>query len=373
MKMTNQIRDRISKLRKRLRDQDIDTFLVLLQENRQYLSGFTGEDGQFDESAGALIISQDRLILATDSRYELQARNEAPLYEVICYKKGLAIELPTILNQLKSVRLGFESKRLSYDQFLKIKKHLDEQKSTVEIVPSEDMINTLRLIKDAKEIAAIKKVIAMAESAFEKSIQILKPGLKELDAAWELEKNMRMAGAQSLSFPVITAFGRNSALPHAIPGHTILKKNEPILIDWGARLNGYCSDSTRTFVCGKPDYQFKKLFTIVLDAQKKAIDAIRPGVRTKQIDAIARNHIAKKGFRDYFGHGLGHGVGLAVHEVPSISPLIERDIKIKKNMVFTIEPGIYLPDWGGIRLENMVLVTKDGAEVLNRLETAMII
>lgn len=369
--MTNQMKFRILKLRKQLQDQDIDAFLVLFQENRQYLSGFRGEDGQFEESAGALIISHDRLLLATDSRYELQAKNEAPLYELVCYKKGLAVELPLILHQLKSKRLGFESRRLPYDQFLKIKKEIEAQKAKLEFIPCPDKVESLRVIKDASEIQSIRQAIKLAETAFEKSIQILQPGVTELEMAWELEKNMRLSGAQSLSFPAISAFDKNSALPHAMPGKTKLKKNKPILIDWGAKLNGYCSDATRTFVLGKPEAQFQKIFTIVSDAQKKAIDAIRPGVRTKKIDDIARNHIEKKGFKDYFGHGLGHGVGLAVHESPSISPLVERDIEIKKNMVFTIEPGIYLPNWGGVRLENMVLVTKDGVEVLNRLKTTM--
>nr|MDA3833967.1 M24 family metallopeptidase [Spirochaetales bacterium] len=157
------------------------------------------------------------------------------------------------------------------------------------------------------------------------------------------------------------------ALPHAIPGTRILNPSEPLLFDWGAKLNGYCSDMTRTVTLGKSDEQFKKIFTIVYTAQQKAIDAIRPGVSSKSIDDIARNHIAKKGFKDFFGHSLGHGVGLAVHEPPSISPFIEKDITLKEIMVFTVEPGIYLPDWGGIRLENMVRVTEDGVEVLNHL------
>lgn len=370
--MKNQIPFRISQLRNRMLDQDMDAFLVFFQENRLYLSGFTGEDTQFDESAGALIISHDSLILATDSRYELQAKDEAPLYEIICYKKGLASELPLILNQINTKRIGFESRRLSHDQFHKIKKELDAQKAAVALLPSVDMVDELRIIKDENEIHAIRQAVILAESAFGKSIQCLTPGVSELDAAWELEKTIRLAGAQSVSFPVIAAFGKNSALPHAIPGRATLKKNKPILFDWGAKLNGYCSDMTRTFILGKPDTQFQKIFTIVSDAQKKAIDAIRPGGRTKDIDDIARNHIADKGFKNFFGHGLGHGIGLAVHESPSISPVIERNVEIKENMVFTVEPGIYLPDWGGIRLENMVLVTADGVEVLNQLETKMI-
>jgi Xaa-Pro aminopeptidase len=369
--MNQLISDRISRLRKRMLGQKLDALLVLFQENRHYLSGFTGEDTQFDESAGALIIGHEALILATDSRYEIQARKEASGYDIVCYQKGLAAELPSIFNKLKPTRVGFESRRISHDQFFKLKKELDTVNPSPGLVPVPDMVDGLRLIKDESEIKAIKEAINLAESAFEKTMQWLTPGVSEQEAAWELEKNMRSAGAQSLSFPVIAAFGKNSALPHAIPGNTALKTNEPILFDWGAKLNGYCSDTTRTFVLDKPDAQFQKIFTIVYDAQQKSIESIRPGIRTKQIDDIGRGHIESKGFKEFFGHGLGHGVGLAIHESPSISPIVERDMEIKKNMIFTVEPGIYLPDWGGIRLENMVLVTDNGAEVLNRLETRM--
>ncbi|MCU0599058.1 MAG: Xaa-Pro peptidase family protein [Desulfobacterales bacterium] len=369
--MNHLISERISRLRNRMLEQNLDAFLVLFQESRYYLSGFTGEDTQFDESAGALIIGHDALILATDSRYEIQAKNEATGYEIVCYKKGLAGELPSILQQLKPKRLGFESRRISLDLYNKINKEIVTVNPSPELVPVSDMADGLRLIKDETEIHAIKESIRLAESAFEKTLQWLTPGVSERSAAWELEKNMRSAGAQSVSFPVIAAFGKNSALPHAIPGEAILKINEPILFDWGARLSGYCSDTTRTFVFDKPDARFENIFTIVRDAQQKAIDAIRPGMRTKQIDDIARSHIDSKGFKNFFGHGLGHGVGLAIHESPSISPFVERDMEIKENMVFTVEPGIYLPDWGGVRLENMVRVTEDGVEVLNRLETKM--
>jgi Xaa-Pro aminopeptidase len=371
VQMNHLIPERISRLRNWMLDQNLDAFLVLFQENRHYLSGFTGEDTQFDESAGALIIGHDALILATDSRYEIQAKNEASGYEIVCYKKGLAAELPYILQQLKPTRVGFESRRISLDQFHKISKEIAVITPWPELVPVSDMADGLRLNKDETEIYAIKEAIRLAESAFEKTMQWLTPGVSERSAAWELEKNMRSAGAQSVSFPVIAAFGKNSALPHAIPGEAILKINEPILFDWGSKSHGYCSDTTRTFIFDKPDAQFEKIFTIVYDAQQKAIDAIRPGMRTKQIDDIARSHIESKGFKEFFGHGLGHGVGLAIHESPSISPLVERDMEIKENMVFTVEPGIYLPDWGGVRLENMVVVTDDGADVLNRLETRM--
>jgi len=350
-------------------DKKIDTFLILIEENRRYLSGFTGEDTQFDESAGALLITQDALILATDSRYVLQAEAEASGYDIVCYHHGLIKELPAILNQLKAKRLGFEGTRISYNQYLKLKREIDDEYMQVALVETKNMVEDLRLIKDDAEIKAIRKAIEIAESDFLSFVHWLKTGIHEKDAAWNLEKRIRSAGAQALSFPVISAFGENSALPHAIPGNRVLNIHEPLLFDWGAKLNGYCSDMTRTVTMGNPDKQFKKIFNIVYDAQQKAIDAIKPGVSSKKIDDIARNHISDKGFKDFFGHGLGHGVGMAVHEQPSISPLDEKDIVIEENMIFTVEPGIYIPDWGGIRLENMILATTNGAEVLNQLET----
>ena len=370
--METKVAARIERLRKKMTRQKIDTFLVLIQENRRYLSGYTGEDTQFDESAGALIISQKSLALATDSRFELQAKAEAPLYDLVIYQKGLARELPAILSRFKTKRLGIEGLRMSYNFYVKLGEELKAQDLDIEISDTSHLMEELRVVKDDEEINAIKQAVEIAEKDFQNFIKNLKHGMKENDAAWDLEKRMRSAGAQALSFPVISAFGENSALPHAIPGDRTLTAGEPLLFDWGAKLNGYCSDMTRTVTFGRPDSRFLKIFSIVYDAQQKAIDAIRPGASSRSIDAIARNHIAEKGFKDFFGHSLGHGVGLAVHESPSISPVEERDTILSENMVFTVEPGIYLPDWGGIRLENMVRVTEGGVEVLNQLPVNLI-
>ncbi|OGP57568.1 MAG: hypothetical protein A2V65_10465 [Deltaproteobacteria bacterium RBG_13_49_15] len=356
---------RLKSLRKLMRQADLDAFMVLIPENRRYLSGFTGEDTQFDESAGALMITQSILLLVTDSRYETQAASEAPLYRIFCYKEGLAKAFPEILRILKPGRIGFESIRMSVRDHGRIVEEIRSKKNPVELVPIEDLVERRRLIKSRAEIDAIRSALNVAESALLSVSDHIRPGVMETEAAWSLEKEMREAGAESLSFPVIVASGPNSALPHAIPGKRCFKSGEPILIDWGARLNGYCSDISRTVFIGKPDPVFKKMFDTVSDAQKKAIDAIRPGVSSRVIDRIARSHIEKKGFKDRFGHGLGHGVGLAVHEGPRISPL--KDIPLMPGMVFTVEPGIYIPGLGGVRLENMVAVRKEGAETLNHL------
>ena len=343
--------------------------MILVEENRRYLSGFTGEDTAFDESAGALFITNTRLILATDSRYKLQAGQEAPDYEIVCYKNGLVNELSNILNTLKTKKLGFESKRLSYMQYDKITGQLLSNGLGIKLVEAEDIVENLRIKKEDNEIKEIKKALFIAESAFRNFIaNNIMLGITEKEAAWEIEKGMRETGADSISFPVIVASGPNSALPHAIPGNRRINKGEPILFDWGAKINGYRSDISRTVVIGKPDETFTKVYETVLNAQHMAIDAIRPGISSKAVDKIARNYIEKMGFKDKFNHGLGHGTGLAIHEYPGLNPF--KDTMLDKAMVFTIEPGIYIPGWGGVRLENMVVVRENGAEVLNSLDCA---
>jgi Xaa-Pro aminopeptidase len=358
------IEDRLTRLRTKLEDQGLDTLLVLQEENRRYLSGFTGEDGQCDESAGALFITLDRQWLATDSRYETQAALEAPEFEIYCYANGLSQALPEIGKALHAERVGFESVKLSYLQFQEFGRELKKQASPVSLVPTKDLVEELRITKDAKELAAIRQSLALSESAFELILEALRPGLTEKDLAWSLEKALREKGAESLAFPPIVAAGPNAALPHAIPADRPVRQNEPILFDWGSRLNGYCSDISRTTVLGEPDDTFKTVYQVVRDAQAMATEAIRPGVSTQTIDQIAREHIEAKGFGQYFGHGLGHGVGLAVHEKPRLSPTGSTCLEV--GMVTTVEPGIYIPHWGGVRLENMVAVQEHGAEVLNR-------
>jgi Xaa-Pro aminopeptidase len=220
------------------------------------------------------------------------------------------------------------------------------------------------VIKDPEEMEAIRQSLALSESVFETLLESLSPGSSEKELAWAMEKGLREHGADSLAFPPIVASGPNGALPHAIPTDRIVGSNEPIVFDWGARLDGYCSDISRTVVLGEPDPTFKTIYQVVRDAQAKATEAMRPGMSTQAVDKIARDHISDHGFGDRFGHGLGHGVGLAVHEKPRLSPIRPMDLGV--GMVMTVEPGIYIPGWGGVRLENMVVVKEDGATVLNR-------
>lgn len=357
--------NRLEKLKKLMSAQSIDTLWVLNEENRRYLSGFKGHDGQCNESAGALFITQSGQLLATDSRYIEQAKNEVTNFAFRCYKKGLADLLPEILRDLKTTCLGFEADRLSYLQFQKVSEVLKKEGLSIDLVPCEDMVEGLRIIKETSELEAMRRSLALTESVLTEVIKGLTPGMREKEVAWSIEKGIREQGAEEVSFPPIVATGENAALPHAIPTNRKIKTGEPIIIDVGSRLNGYCSDMTRTVILGKPDAKFRDIVQVVYDAQQKAIDGIRAGVSSRSIDKVARDYIDEKGFKEKFGHGLGHGVGLAVHEKPALNPT--HDIMLETGMVVTVEPGVYIPGWGGVRLENMVVVQEKGAEVLNRM------
>ena len=363
--MSINIKKRIARLKDELAGTEIDTLIIFSDENRRYLSGFTGEDGSYDESAGILIITQDHLILATDSRFETQAAQETEGYEIYCYKKSMASELPHILENLHSQTIGLESARLTHALYTRIEKETKAAGLECRFQPEDTLLKGIRLQKDATEIKIIKKALAIAETSFLELRAMIHPGMTEKKAAWLLEKFMRQNGADALSFPVIAASGKNSALPHAIPGDRTFTTGEPLLFDFGARLDGYCSDTSRTLVIGSPDNTFKEAYEVLNIAQQMAVDAIVPGIKCSDIDKIARNHIDSSRFKGTFGHSLGHGVGLAIHEGPRLSSL--DDSVLKPGMVVTVEPGIYLPQWGGIRLENMILVTENGAEVLNTM------
>jgi Xaa-Pro aminopeptidase len=357
---------RLTALKDLLDTQPFDTLMVLEQENRRYLSGFAGEDGQCDESAGALFITAEKQVLATDSRYFTQAQKEAPLYDVFCYDKGLAHSLGEILDGLGTKKLGFETEKLSFLQYTRLQECLKKHKMAVTLQPSEGLVAQLRAVKDETEILAIRESLSLAESVFEIILETLAPGVEEKALAWAIEKGIREGGAEAIAFPPIVASGTNAARPHATPTERPIETGKPLLFDWGARLNGYCSDVSRTVILGQPDKMFETVYQVVKDAQAMALEIIKPGISTQEVDRVARDHIGAKGFAEYFGHGLGHGVGLATHEKPHLSPL--RPTNLEVGMVTTIEPGIYLPDWGGIRLENLIVVRKDGAEVLNRLD-----
>jgi Xaa-Pro aminopeptidase len=377
--------NRIERLRGLMKNKGLDSFIVSIEENRRYISGFTGEDTQFDESAGVLVVCLDSLFLLTDSRFHEQAEKDAPLFETRIYRAGMFSVLAEIIREKNLVKTGFESSRMSVKQFRELESALTGSDKSegmnnpgmnhnnydshnycntdFNLIPTEGLVEELRVIKDENEISEMRKALHISENVFKKMLPLIFTGVSEKEMAWELEKNLRMAGAEAMSFPVIAAAGPNASQPHAIPSDRRLQENECFLFDWGIKLNAYCSDITRTLFSGNPDDEFKRVFMTVFEAQQKAQNAIRSGVHGIDIDRIARDHIESSGYRGFFGHSLGHGVGMAIHESPRLSPV--RDYVLEAGMVVTVEPGIYIPGWGGVRLENMVVVRQDGAEVLN--------
>ncbi len=353
------IKTRIEKLRNQFEKAKIEALIVSLEENRNYLSGFNAEDNGINETAGFLFISYDKLLLATDPRFTIQAEKEAPSYKILTFQNGVLKNIKEILKLLNVKKVGFEALRFSVAQYEAIKKEIDA--SDIELIKTYNLVEDIRAIKDEEEIENIKRACNKTKVAFEKLKKKIVHNKSEKEIAWELEKIIKQDG-DTTSFSSIVAFGENSALPHHTPSNKrIDKDNIPLLFDFGVKFNGYCADMTRTII-KKKDEKFSKIYDIVFTAQQKAIDAVKEGMKASEIDKVARDYIAEKGFGDNFLHSLGHGVGLVVHEKPSISRL--NDTILKENMVITIEPGIYIKGWGGIRIEDIVVVKKNGAEIL---------
>jgi len=329
----------------------IDAFWVTKAANVRYLSRYEGDDA-------SLFITGKKQFFITDSRYELQAKRDTEGFTVKIVKGSLSETLADLANKLKVRRLGFECNDITHGQYARLMRSLPE----TELVPVSDMVERLRLIKDAGEIHLIRKSVSILEKSFTHFKAILRPGLAERDLAAELEHFIKAAGGDKSSFDIIVASGSNSALPHARPGKRRIKPNDMVLLDLGVSYEGYNSDLTRMFFLGKINPRTKKIYDTVREANRRSIKAIRPGVEISKIDEIARGFIRKKGFGDCFGHALGHGIGLEVHESPSISG--RNHAVLKPGMIFTIEPAVYLPGWGGIRIEDMILVTRKGCEVL---------
>ncbi len=344
---------RLEKLRQFLTEQQLDVILISQPENRRYLSGFTG-------SAGVLLISANRAILAADFRYYSQVANEAPAFELAKVGYEFLKHLPDLLKSLGARRVGFESAAVSVAEFEDWKKAA----SDVEWVPTRDLVEGLRAVKEPEELNTIRHAVALTDTAFTAVAPTIRPGMTEREVAWALETYMRTRGASGVAFEIIVASGPNGALPHYRPAERQIQPGEPIVIDMGARVDGYHSDLTRTIVLGEADAKFREIYAIVLQAQQTAESQIRAGMSARDADAIARSVIASAGYGDYFGHNLGHGVGLAIHEKPRLSAL--SDEVLQPGSVVTVEPGIYLPDWGGVRIEDMVVIGTDGVEVLTQ-------
>ena len=360
---------RIDRLRHRLADLGEgapDAFLVTNAENRRYLSGFTG-------SAGALLLSAGEARLLTDFRYVEQATGQAPEYEVLQFTGAIWPQVATQAKALGLRRLGFESEDVSVDAHEQLKQALAEQGAETALVPSKGLVEGLRQVKDAEEVDVIRRAVEIGDRAFERVAAGLRPGVTELEVAWRLEVAMREMGAEGLSFPIIVAAGPNGAMPHHRPTDRPIAAGEPVVIDMGCRVGGYCSDMTRTISLGSGDSRFWEIYEIVLEAQQTCVAGLKAGLTGNQGDALARDVIVKAGYGDHFGHGTGHGVGLAIHENPRLSPTAAGAPPLPLGTVVTAEPGIYLPGWGGVRIEDMVVVGEVRTQVLTTAHKSPIV
>jgi Xaa-Pro aminopeptidase len=349
--------NRLNKLRQRLVKKEIEAILISQPENRYYLSGFCGSDG-------ILLITPKNRVLATDFRYLQQAKRQAPDYELLKIDGNMESWLPGLIDGLNLRSLGFEAEHITFTEYHRIKDILDEAELQLKLVPIDGLVESLRAIKEPDEIELITKAAAITDATFEYIADTIHPGMTERELAWEIEKFLREKGSEPIPFDVIVASGPNSALPHAKPSQRNIKSGEPVLIDIGARYKCYGSDISRTICLGNPDDTLKKAYEAVLAAQLKAIAEITAGITGDQADAIAREAIKEAGFGDSFGHGLGHGLGLALHEQPRLGP--DSPDKLLDGTVFTVEPGIYLAGWGGVRIEDTVVMENGKIRVISQ-------
>ncbi|MGM0471572.1 MAG: M24 family metallopeptidase [Bacillota bacterium] len=353
------MRERIAKLRAKLEEENLDGLLVNNPQNRYYLSGFTG-------TAGTLLISRKEAVLITDFRYVEQAAEEATEFEVVEHGSPKLDTLQSEVKRLGITSLGFEARQESYHAYQRYQEQLD-----VELVATKQLVKQLRRIKDDSEVATIKEAVKLADFAFEQIIDYIEPGMTEQEVSLELEYIMRRQGASQKAFDFIVASGTRGALPHGVASEKELAVGELLTMDLGCTYQRYNSDLTRNLIIGsKPTAKQQEIYQIVLEAQLAALEAIEPGKSKAEIDQIARDIISQAGYGEQFGHSLGHGVGLEVHEKPSLAA--NQDGQLLPGMVVTVEPGIYIPDWGGVRIEDMVVVTENGCEILTTASKELI-
>ncbi len=344
---------RIKKAFSLLKKNRIDCLLVTEITHVHYLSGFSGSNGM-------VLLVPPKAYFLTDFRYMVQAQKEVKSCNVIIADRELTSELPKLPVFSRKVRLGVESAFVS----LKLQAKLKELLPRVDFRAAENLVESLMLVKDGEEIRRIKKAVRISDQAFSEILDYLKPGIREKDIALELEYIMRTSGADGVAFNTIVASGQRSSMPHGIASNRKLRKGDFVTMDFGASFQGYASDITRTVVLGKATSKQKKIYEIVLGAQKKACRSVKPGIACSRLDAVAREEIMKAGYGDNFGHGLGHGIGMAVHDQPVLNP--RSSDTLREGMVITIEPGVYIPNWGGVRIEDDVLVTSSGGQVLSK-------
>jgi len=329
-----------------------DGILVTSPENVRYLSGFSG-------SEGTLLLTRDNGFFLTDGRYTTQARREVSDYKIVTLKNKWK-QIGSLAARLKIELLGYEARHISVTMLQEIEKHINAGK----LQPIAAEIESFRACKDAGEIRLLKKAARIAADSLAQVVPLMRPGMREIEVAAELEYRMRLNGGQGCSFPTIVASGPRTAMPHATTTDRAIRDGDLLTIDYGTLYEGYCSDETCTFVVGKPDARQKKLYALVKKAHDRAIEALEDGCCARDVDAVARDCLNRGGYGKYFTHGTGHGVGLNVHEYPTVSTASKA--LLRSTMVITIEPGLYIPGWGGIRIEDTLVVRKQGCDYITR-------
>jgi len=342
---------RLAQLRHKLTEEELDAIVITQPQNRRYLSGFTGSDG-------ALIVTAEAAYLATDFRYYEQAQRQAPEFTLVKIEDKFPPRLAELMAEIGARRVGFESTHVTVDQ----RQRWGEAAEDFELVPTKETVEEIRAIKDEGELALIRRAAELGDASFAHITQWLKPGVTEKAVAWELETFLRTHGGDDVAFDPIIGSGPNGAMAHAEPSDRPIQEGEPIVLDLGVRVDGYCSDLTRTLCLGEPDPRFRQIHALVLEAQEAGERAMRAGLKGSTVDAIVRDLIGAAGHGEQFGHGLGHGVGLAVHEKPRLAKTSEDVLQV--GMVVTVEPGVYVEGWGGVRIEDMVVVREREVEVL---------
>jgi Xaa-Pro aminopeptidase len=345
--------DRIKRLLEHFDDAGLDAFYITDPANRFYLSGFSG-------TTGALLLTRKQYCLLTDFRYTEQAASESPDYKIIEVPGSYNMVLAEFLKENNLFRLGCEGDHLTYNQFSDLQKMLPG----IELKPGSGMVEQLRICKDDSEIKHIEEAVCLADQAFARVLAAVKTGVIEREIALQLEYIMRQSGADGVAFQFIVASGSRSALPHGVASMKTIHSGDLVTFDFGAVYRGYNSDITRTVVMGQPEPRQREIYEIVLEAQMSAISAIKAGVRASAVDQAARDVIEKKGYGRCFGHSTGHGLGLNIHENPRLSA--KDETILRPGMVVTVEPGIYLPGWGGVRIEDTVVVEDNGCRILTR-------
>ncbi|MEW9669599.1 M24 family metallopeptidase [Ammoniphilus sp. 3BR4] len=351
---------RLVEVQRRMKEKGLDSLLITSPYNRRYLSGFTG-------SAGYLLLTLERAQLITDFRYVDQATEQAPDFEVIRHEGPILQEVGKQLTGLQALKTGFEKQYATYALY----EGLLACRENGEWVGVQGLVEELRMVKSADEIAVIRQACQIADDTFQHILGFIKPGVTERDVAIELEFHMRKLGAASSSFDIIVASGERGALPHGVASDKVLNPGELVTMDFGAYYNGYVSDLTRTIAVGEPSEKLREIYETVLQAQLAGVQQIKPGITGKEADALTRDVISEAGYGQYFGHSTGHGIGLEVHEGPGLSS--KSDVVLKPGMVVTVEPGIYLSQLGGVRIEDDVIITENGCEIITQSTKELII